>query len=227
LRPFYPKNNELLLLLLRLFIAGTLFTLALRYYHTLSQLDVRALVAATASATAAVALLLGVYAVKSLLFVVPASLIYIYVGMAYGKPQALLLNFVGIALEISITYLLGRFLGGAYVERLLQGKKFGERLKRIRSRNKAWAVLAIRALPVFPIDFVSLFLGAYRDPFLLYFLTSLLGILPRVALFTLLGDGIYRYIPMRQIVFGMICCVPLLAVYWVARYLRKRQHRRL
>ncbi len=225
MKRFWRQHKEILSLTLRLIVAAALFLLALENYNSLTHLDVRAIVGAASGAFTAVSIIWGIYFVKSILFVIPASLIYMYVGMAFDHKWAVLINLAGIAIEVSATYLLGRFLGGSYVERMLEGKKFGERLKRIRSRNKTWAVLAIRALPVFPIDFVSLLLGAYRDPFLPYFFISVIGIAPRVVLFTLLGDGIYRYIPMRQMVLVIICCIPAVAVYWVLRYLRKRRLR--
>ena len=73
-------------------------------------------------------MLLGVYFVKSVLFVIPASLIYVSIGMAFDWPTACLINMGGILLEVFTTYLLGRFLGGNRVEQLLRKKKGGEKV---------------------------------------------------------------------------------------------------
>lgn len=225
MRTFFIRNKAIISLLLRLVTAALLLLVILDNYHTLSNLDIRALIAAASGAATTVLLVLGVYMLKSIVFVIPASLIYIYVGMAFSKPAALLINAGGILLEVICSYWLGRLLGGAYVSRLLEGKKFHTALERLRSKYQTWAMLLIRALPIFPIDLISLLLGAYREPFRRYVFLSLIGILPRVVLFTLLGDGIYKYIPMRQLVFILICAVPLLCIYWIIRFLRRKKHK--
>ena len=86
--------------------------------------------------------------------------------------------------------------------------------------NNFPALLSIRALPVFPIDFVSLFWGASRCKFPRYLLASLLGILPRVVLFTILGDGIYDYIPIHLLVKIIICAIPARSILPVRTRIR-------
>ena len=198
------KWTDALFLGLRITVAGAIFLLAILNYKQLTSIDIRALVSGTANIFAATGIVLAVYFVKSILFVIPASLIYISVGMAFKPWQALLINLAGIALEVTTTFLLGKFLGGDAVEKRLSGKKGAEKLLQMKPGGK-WSVLfMVRVLPVFPIDFSSLFLGASGFSFLAYFFISLLGIMPRVALFTLLGDGIYDYIPTRLVLIWLI-----------------------
>ena len=82
----------------------------------------------------------------------------------------------------------------------------------------------VRLLPVFPIDFVSLFLGATKLPFWKYALISIGGIMPRVILFTILGDGIYDYIPMDKIVLIIVCCIPAVIIWWVIKFFKNRKN---
>ena len=93
-------------------------------------------------------------------------------------------------------------------------------------RAGAASVFVMRLLPVFPIDFVSLFLGGSRYPFWRYLLLSVLGIAPRVVLFTLLGDTIYDYIPMQLIVTLILIAVPAAAVGLLMAALVRRNRRR-
>lgn len=65
----------------------------------------------------------GVYLLKSIVFVVPASLIYIAVGMAFTPLTAVAINAVGILLEVCATYLFGIILGGPYVINKLEKDK--------------------------------------------------------------------------------------------------------
>ena len=216
------ETKEILLLCLRAAVALTLFVLAVVYYDRLKNIDVRALVARSASLAAAICAIWGIYLVKSVLFVIPASLIYIYVGMAFDTWLAITINCVGILLEVTVTYFLGRFLGGDYVTRLLQKSKAGQKILERDVGNKFPALLSIRVLPVFPIDFVSLFWGASKCKFPRYLAASLLGILPRVVLFTILGDGIYDYIPIHLLVKIIICAIPVGVAVYVGRFFWKR-----
>lgn len=190
-------------------------------YDELKNIDVRALVDASESFAVAVISILGVYLLKSVTFVVPASIVYIAVGMAFDWWVALIINTAGIALEVISTYFFGRIMGGKKVVEKVEKTKYGEKLLKMQSKNKVSALLAIRFLPVFPIDIVSLLLGAMRTGFGQYMAVSLIGILPRVFLFTILGDGLYKYIPMQKLVIFAVILVPVALAVWVIRYVVK------
>ena len=122
------KKKATLLALLRAAVAMAIFVLAVVNYEKLRNIDVRAIVDSSASIAVAVCAILGIYFIKSVLFIIPASLIYISVGMAFTPWQAILINLCGIIIEVTATYLLGVFLGGDYVTRLLQKNKAGRKL---------------------------------------------------------------------------------------------------
>lgn len=215
------RTKETLLALLRAAVAMTIFVLGVVNYEKLKNIDVRALVEASTGMIAAIGTIFGIYIVKSVLFIIPASLIYISVGMAFAPLEAILINFIGIVIEVSVTYVLGLFLGGDYVNKLLSKSKGGQKILDLEISNRFSVLLGIRALPVFPIDFVSLFWGAAKCPFVKYFLASVIGIMPRVILFTILGDGIYDYIPIHLIIKIVICAIPVGVVIYLTRHFLK------
>ena len=224
MKKFFNKHRDVLMLILRCAVAAALLIIAVVNYDKLTKIDMRALVAGAGSTAAAgAAVIIGVFAVKSVLFIIPASMIYIYVGMAFPTASAIAINLAGIALEITVTYLLGWFLGGEYVEKRLKGSKAGDKVLALGDGKKLSALFLVRFLPVFPIDFVSLFLGATKLPYWKYALISLGGIMPRVILFTILGDGIYDYIPMDKIVLVIVCCIPAVIVWWVIKFFRNKK----
>ncbi|HOU09404.1 MAG TPA: VTT domain-containing protein [Clostridiales bacterium] len=206
----------------RILVAGALFGLAVWKYDELKAIDMRVITAAAGSFAAAVAAVLGVYLLKSVVFVIPASLLYIYTGMAFDTRNALLINFAGILIEVTATFWLGKFLGKDYVLRLARGKRWYEKLNAVKSRHKISFLFLVRALPVFPIDFVSLFLGASGIGFWPYLLLSAGGIMPRVILFTLLGDGFYRYVPKWFLFSVAIASIPLALAAWLFKHFRDR-----
>lgn len=215
------KTKATLLALLRATVAMVIFVLAVINYERLKNIDVRALVEASSTVTIAILTIWGVYLVKSVLFIIPASLIYISIGMAFETWQACLISLVGIILEVTVTYFLGLFLGGDYVNKFLAKSKGGQKILDLKLGDNFPAFLGIRALPVFPIDFVSLFWGASKAKFPRYFFASVIGIMPRVILFTILGDGIYDYIPIHLIIKIVIFAIPVGVSIYLARHFIK------
>lgn len=215
------RAKESLSLALRLVAVAMIVAVVIWKYDALVHLDVRTLIGAGESLLAGIGIALGVYAVKSLVFVIPAMVIYTSIGMIFPLWQALLINAAGIALEVALTWVAGRVLGGEYVENYLSNSRFGNKLLKVKNSTKYPAFFGIRALPVFPIDFVSLFIGTTKMKFGPYMLISFFGILPRVILFTVLGDKVYDLIPMKYIVPAVIGIALIVAVVWIVKYMTK------
>lgn len=215
------RTKETLKVLLRVAVAMVIFIIATINYDKLKNIDIRQIVDASSNMIIAIGTIWGVYLVKSVLFILPASLIYISIGMAFNTGTACLISLVGIILEVTVTYYLGLFLGGDYVNNLLKKSNLGKKILDMKLNENFPTLLGIRALPVFPIDFVSLFWGASKCRFPRYFIASVVGIMPRVVLFTILGDGIYDYIPIHLIIKLIIIAIPIGAIIYLVKYFVK------
>lgn len=218
-------DKKKILNIIKIVLALTLIIIAAVNYKTLSTLDIRALVATASSLYIAIAIILGVYFVKAVLLVLPASLIYISVGLVMDWKIAVLVNMLGIVIEVITTYFLGKFLGKDAVEKKLSKTKGGEKLLAMKGRNKNTATFIIRFVPAFPIDFSSLFMGAFDFKFLPYFLFSVAGLAPRVIGFTILGDGIYNYLSLKNILIIAAVAVPVAIVALIirSRYMKNKE----
>ena len=195
--------------IIKIAVAAAIFVTAIVNYDFLSNLDIRILIAGASSIFIAELIILGVYAVKAVMMVVPASLIYISVGMAFDPKRAVIVNLLGIALEVTVTYFLGKFLGKDAVEKKIRNTKAGDKFFTMLDKNRNAAIFLMRFIPAFPIDFSSLFMGAFDFKFFPYLIFSVLGIAPRVIAFTVIGEGIYELIPMKYIVLAVICAIPV------------------
>lgn len=202
--------------ILKAVFAAALLVAIIINYDKLSNLDIRELINGAGSMTAAIAIILGVYFLKSLVFVVPASIIYISVGMAFSPWVAIAINFAGIMIEITSTYILGRILGKDAVAEKLSKNKAGQKLLNMKSKSKNLMIFTIRFTGI-PIDFSSLFMGAFDFKFVPYFFLSLLGLLPRVGLLTVIGDGFYDLIPMKYIITAVIVLIPVAAAVIIVK----------
>ncbi|MBR6619806.1 MAG: VTT domain-containing protein [Clostridia bacterium] len=219
-------KKELLPLLLRLAVLAVLFTAVALNYDRLVNIDVRALVDLAPGEIAAILVGIAIFFLKGLTFVIPAMLIYVSVGMAFDLGTALFISLCGIAVEVAVTYWLGRMLGGEYVNRLLKKAKGGEKLLNMQDKSKFSSLFVIRLLPVFPIDFASLFLGSIKLPFIKYMLVSVLGIAPRVIAFTLVGDRIYEIFPMDLLLKAVLVLVPVIAVVFIVMWVIKQKKKK-
>ena len=216
-------KKEVLPLILRLLVLGVIFTAVIINYDKLVNIDVRALVDSAKNEYVAMALCVAVFGLKGITFVIPAMLVYVSVGMAFNIGTALCISLCGIALEVTVTYLLGRVLGGDYVKNLLLKAKGGDKILNMKNGGKFSSLFVIRLLPVFPIDFASLFFGSVKLPFVRYVLVSVLGIAPRVIAFTLLGDGIYEVFPMHLLLKAVLIVIPVAALVFIVRWALKKR----
>lgn len=210
--------------IIKIAVAAAIFVTAIVNYDFLSNLDIRTLIAGASSIFIAELIILGVYAVKAVMMVVPASLIYISVGMAFDPKRAVIVNLLGIALEVTVTYFLGKFLGKDAVEKKIRNTKAGDKFFTMLDKNRNAAIFLMRFIPAFPIDFSSLFMGAFDFKFFPYLIFSVLGIAPRVIAFTVIGEGIYEMIPMKYIVLAVICAIPVVtAVLLIKKFVVKKK----
>ena len=210
--------------IIKISVAAAIFVTAIVNYDFLSNLDIRILIAGASSIFIAELIILGVYAVKAVMMVVPASLIYISVGMAFDPKRAVIVNLLGIALEVTVTYFLGKFLGKDAVEKKIRNTKAGDKFFTMLDKNRNAAIFLMRFIPAFPIDFSSLFMGAFDFKFFPYLIFSVLGIAPRVIAFTVIGEGIYELIPMKYIVLAVICAIPVVtAVLLIKKFVVKKK----
>ncbi len=207
---------------LRILVTLIIILTVVLKYNELVNIDVRQLISGTNSQVGAISTVLAVYGLKSLLFVIPASLIYLSVGVAFDFWTAILINAAGIFLEINLTYLLGMFLGGEKVKEKLSSLKAGKKVLELQN-NKLWSIFLIRLLPACPIDFVSLFLGASKMNYGKYLLVSFFGILPRVILISALGSEIYNYISKDLLMGIILVAVVVASVIITVKYIRKNK----
>lgn len=218
-------KKEIILILLRCVVAMTLFAIAIVNYDELSTIDITSLSNLTDSLPLLILFVEAVYIVKALVFVIPASLVYVAVGVIMDPRIAVAVNLLGILIEVSVTYWLGYFLGKEAVTKILSKKEAGRKLLSRNVQDKIPVLLGIRAIPAFPIDFVSLFYGASGCSFVKYAFISLLGISWRVILFTLIGSEVFDWIPMDKIILIVICCIPVGVVYYLYKklYVKKKK----
>mgnify|MGYP002512734436 CR=1 FL=1 len=141
--------------------------------------------------TAAIVILL-LYALKSVSFVFPIAVLQIAVGHLFQTPAALLINFLGRSITLSIPYWIGRFSGSDMMDRLQ--KKY-PKLDEVCSKQEQRPIFIsflLRTFCFLPGDAVSLYLGAIKISFPYYLTGGILGTTLGVVLATIFGSSITK-----------------------------------
>lgn len=193
------KIRKLLPLLVMLLIAGG----AVVFILTRGSIGVQELLAWSPENKWLAALAaLAAYALKSQTVVVPYALIATAVGLIFDLPAALAVNTLGSVVCISLPYLTGRGSDGVLVDALLARQP---RMRAFYEANRRHLFLVSLVLRVANLsnDILGLVFGSLKMKYWEYLLSSLVGILPAMVLYTLLGNDLDPFSAPVLICFGV------------------------
>lgn len=193
------KIRKLLPLLVMLLIAGG----AVVFILTRGSIGVQELLAWSPENKWLAALAaLAAYALKSQTVVVPYALIATAVGLIFDLPAALAVNTLGSVVCISLPYLTGRGSDGVLVDALLARQP---RMRAFYEANRRHLFLVSLVLRVANLsnDILGLIFGSLKMKYWEYLLSSLVGILPAMVLYTVLGSDLDPFSAPVLICFGV------------------------
>ena len=138
---------------------------------------------------AAVALLCF-FAIKSATIFIPIMLPQLLAGHIYGRETAIFLNLLGLIVVMAVPYLIGRHLGSAKMEKLMEKYPKVKALLKVQDENEMAFCFMLRACCVPPADIVTMYLGASGVAFSTNMIGGVLGSFPGMVLTTFLGANI-------------------------------------
>lgn len=124
------------------------------------------------------------YAVRPLIFF-PATLLTALSGALFGPVLGILYTVIGENASANLAYWVGRFFGA---DLKLEDTVIGNLVEKLR-KNTFGAVLFMR-LAYFPFDLTNYGAGIVRAKWREYFLATLIGIMPGLTVFVLLGASL-------------------------------------
>ena len=138
---------------------------------------------------AAVVMLL-MFALKTLSVFFYSGALFLANGTLFSLPAAIAMNIAGALVMIFEGYFFGNKLAGAQLQDL-EGKYPKLRgIVRLKTERPFVFVLLLRLLKIMNYDIGSMYLGAARVKLPQYVAGSLLGILPDVVLYAMIGRGL-------------------------------------
>lgn len=167
------------------------------------------------------AVIMALYLFKSVSFGLPYTVLYLAVGHIYPLPAALVLNLIGIAVNMQIPYFLGRYGSFAFIERLLSRTRFVQNFTQNEDNSPVVFTFLVKFIGVVPHEITNLLLGTLAIPYGKYLLGGILGLLPGMVATTVAGAHLTDPRSM-QFIAAVIAFVLLLVL---STYLSRRTKR--
>lgn len=140
----------------------------------------------------AAVVMLALFALKSVSVVIYGSALYAASGLLFPLPAAVLVNLMGTVIMVSIPYSVGSANGTEMLENLFRKHPKAAMLKTLRAGNDFFFALLVRLLGVLPGDLVGAYMGASGVKYPAYLAGTVLGMLPSMITFPLMGMNIRR-----------------------------------
>lgn len=135
--------------------------------------------------------ILLIYLAKSIL-PIPTSAVCVIAGMVFPTYQAVIINIAGYILLITIKYVWGKHLGRGYVYKILSRYDNIQQLMESDKKFKDGLLFGLRIVPNMPINTVSQVYGAMRFSYKKFIFLSVLGFLPRIISYSMVGRHVYN-----------------------------------
>ena len=130
----------------------------------------------------------GLFLLKSVDFIIFSPILYAASGIMFPLPAALLLNLLGSLILSIVPYFVGQSLGAPILEWIYRKyPKFSE-TGHLSKRGTFLLTVVLRCVGI-PINIVSLYMGAANFSFWPYLAGSVLGILPIMLPYTVIGES--------------------------------------
>ncbi len=147
---------------------------------------------ATFDKLSAVGVILFLFVVKTFFPIIPFTVLFIGTGLVFSVPVAATINIVGFIILVSIKFFWGRKFGGGGAHKLLLKSKTLSNFMEFRGKGNKWMLTVLRFVPVAPVGTVSRAYGATDMEYMPYVAFSVLGFLPRIISWSVVGCNIYN-----------------------------------
>lgn len=165
--------------------------------------------------------LISLFAVKSLTIIIPLPSLYVASGILFEPIKAVLISYLGLAVTLTIPFVLGRWSGTEEIDYIKKKYPKIEKVIEMQNKNEFLASFIIRLIGWFPCDILSFYFGACKTNYLKYIVSSLLGSSIGVITNTLLGDVILNPLSWQFIIMLVVKILISLTVLGITYLLNK------
>lgn len=166
--------------------------------------------------------LLFLFALKSLSIVIYSGLLYAANGILFPLPVAVLLNFAGTVIMVSLPYAIGKKAGTLAVDEIRTKYPQASAIQELRARNDFLFTFLARMICL-PSDVVSLYMGAVNVEYKQYLLGSVLGLLPHLITYPIMGMSIQNIWSPAFLISACVEVAYILLTMIIYSFYRKRK----
>jgi len=135
-------------------------------------------------------IMLILFLLKCLTVFIPLDSLYLASGIVFTPFQAILLNYLGLVIVLTVPYFIGKWACDEEVRYLCEKYPKLNKFEEIQQDNQFSIVFVIRLIGGLPGDVLSFYFGANNIRYGTYLIASLCGYSVSLIMFTLLGDVI-------------------------------------
>ncbi len=136
----------------------------------------------------AIIVMLALFTLKGSAVLMNGNVLYTACGVMFSLPVAVAVNILGSVIMTTIPFWIGCKGGGAILEKLAQKYKKINLLRDAPKENEFLFTLLLRILGLLPCEPVGMYLGACKLRYIPYIGGTLLGLLPAVIAFAIMGE---------------------------------------
>ncbi len=140
---------------------------------------------------------------------IPISAVCVIAGMVFPTELAAAINIVGFVLLCTIKYFWGKHLGSGFIYKFLCRYENVRRILESDSTAKDALLVGFRLVPSFPINTVSQLYGAMEFDFYKYIFLSMLGFLPKIISYSMVGRHVFNP-------FSLAFMLPLVIIFVIS-----------
>ena len=137
----------------------------------------------------AAVIMLLLFALKSLSIIIYSGILYTVNGILFSLPVAIMLNLLGTVIMLSIPYYVGKMTGASAAESIREKYPKAKAIYELRTKNDFFFSYVIRIVRI-PSDIASLYMGAIKVDYPKYLTGSLLGMLPHIITYPIMGMSV-------------------------------------
>lgn len=135
---------------------------------------------------------MALFLLKSVSLGLPFLVLYVGVGTVYPFGWAVVVNLVGIVINMQIPYFLGRHMGGSYVQRLVARYPRLRSFEAFSKRSSLLFSFLTKFIGKIPHEITNALLGSMKIPYVPYMVGGLLGLAPTMVAITLAGNSLHE-----------------------------------
>ena len=142
------------------------------------------------SAITAVFTIIGLYCLKTVLWVIPLNVLYMGAGFLLPVFPAIMVTFIGLTLNLTLSFYFGRYIGKSRVMDEISKRKAGKWILEMANRNTSFACFIIRLLPGPPNEVTSMFFGTLNMQYGKFLVYSIIGLTPGMLPVVFMGKAV-------------------------------------